>query len=140
MNVNRSNQINGYHRSNQIKKQNMKLSEQKKGWWTPVPEPPGEGAGTSGRTSTGADRGRADTGAHGGYQSRRGGSKDTRAHQHRGRRWRESARAPGHQGRRGEVARAPAAETLAAVGGGTTAETLAAGGNGGTQGRRRTGA
>ena len=31
MNVNRNNQINGYHRRNQIKKQNMKLSETKKG-------------------------------------------------------------------------------------------------------------
>jgi len=71
MNVNRSNQINGYHRSNQIKKQNMKLSEPKKGGGhrsARVPESSGEGAGTPGRTSTGAaDEGSAHTGAHSGY-------------------------------------------------------------------------
>ena len=52
------------------------------------------------------------------------------------RQWRESAWAPGHQGRWGEGARAPVAETLAAVGRGTAAKTLAAEGNDGAQGRR----
>ena len=63
----------------------------------------GEGVGTSGRTSTGAGGGRADIRAHGG----------------------SSTRAVG------EGAWAPAVETLAAVGRGTTAEALATGGNGG---------
>ena len=98
------------------KKQNMKLSEPKKGWWTPVPEPPGEGAGTLGRTSTGAvGGGSADTRAHSGYQSRQGGSRDAGVHRHRG--------------HRGEGARAPTAETLATVGRGTVTETLATGGH-----------
>ena len=52
---------------------------------------------------------------------------------------RGGARVPGHQGYRGEGARAPAAETLAAMGRGTAVETLAVGGNGGAQGRRQTG-
>ena len=65
----------------------------------------------SGRTSTWASGGRADTRAHGGPGTRASG----------------------------EGARALAIETLAAVGRGTTVETLAAGGNGGAQGRRRTG-
>ena len=163
MNVNRSNQINGYHRNNQIKKQNMKLLEPKKrgghrrewvlepsgegartsghapapgpveGEWTPKntagTRAAEEGAGTSGRTSTRAGGGRADTGAHGRYQSHRGGSRDAEAHRHRGRRRRESTRAPGYQGRRGEGARAPTTETLAVVGWGTVAETVAARGN-----------
>ena len=100
MNVNRINQINGYHCNNQIKKQNMKLLEQKRvvdtgangyqshrgreqgrrgapalgpteGERTPEhtagTRAAGEGAGMSGRTSTGAGGGRADTEAHGGY-------------------------------------------------------------------------
>ena len=46
----------------------------------------GEGAGTSGHTSTEADGGRVDTGAYGGYHSHRGGSRDVRVHQHRGQR------------------------------------------------------